>query len=305
MTKTYITERAIKRREYWVGEIRNLSGNFEDDSARLEQELFAEIAKEGAPALVDHLRVCGAIPESYGHDSSEEKLYSKYTDTLLAAAFQEMGIRSVVLRERGDSADVEGVTADFAFVADAKSFRLSRTAKNQKDFKVQAMDGWKRGKAHAMVVCPVYQLPSRSSQIYEQAVKRDVCIFTYSHLCVLIGLADSMGRKLAEDLLGKVFKTVTTLKPTKDAVSYWRAINRCIVEHSDNAAKFWEAENEAAKESIALAKQEALKFLTAERERIAKMSHKEALEALMRVHKIDGRADFIKSAADNQLMNIK
>ena len=29
----------------------------------------------------------------------------------------------------------------YSLVADAKAFRLSRTAKNQKDFKVQAMDG--------------------------------------------------------------------------------------------------------------------------------------------------------------------
>ncbi len=58
---------------------------------------------------------------------------------------------------------------DYSFVADAKAFRLSRTAKNQKDFKVQAMDDWKHSKTYAMVVCPVYQLLTRTSQIYQQA----------------------------------------------------------------------------------------------------------------------------------------
>ena len=35
---------------------------------------------DGTQALLDHLRLCTAIPESYELDSSEEKLYSTYTD---------------------------------------------------------------------------------------------------------------------------------------------------------------------------------------------------------------------------------
>jgi type II restriction enzyme len=91
--------------------------------------------------LLDHLRLCGNIPESYAHDSSEEKLYSKYTDCLLSEIFKFIGLRSIILKERSDTADVEAFAKNYSFVADAKSFRLSRTAKNQKDFKIQAMDG--------------------------------------------------------------------------------------------------------------------------------------------------------------------
>ena len=60
-----------------------------------------------------------------------------------------MGFTSIVLKERANVADVECVCNDYSFVADAKAFRLSRTAKNQKDFKVQAMDNWKYGKPFA------------------------------------------------------------------------------------------------------------------------------------------------------------
>jgi hypothetical protein len=49
-----------------------------------------------------------------------------------------------------------GILVLTSAIADAKAFRLSRTAKNQKDFKIQAMDSWKRGKPFAMVVCPIY-----------------------------------------------------------------------------------------------------------------------------------------------------
>ena len=97
-------------------------------------------------------------------------------------------MKSHVLTERADAADVEVVSNEFSFVADAKVFRLSRTAKNQKDFKIAAMNGWKRGKPYAMVVCPLYQLPTRSSQIYHQAGSLNVCIFSYSHLATLVSL---------------------------------------------------------------------------------------------------------------------
>lgn len=193
--KNIISDSAIQRRMYWIEEIVQISGHFGSDSTRVEAELSYEIGKNGLQALLDHLRLCSSIPESYNHDSSEEKLYSKYTDALIAAAYDAIGLKSLVLTERADAADVEVVGKDYSFVADAKVFRLSRTAKNQKDFKVQAMDGWKRGKPYAMVVCPLYQLPTRNSQIYQQASARNVCIFSYSHLSILVQLSQSFPKK--------------------------------------------------------------------------------------------------------------
>jgi hypothetical protein len=188
-----ISKFAVARRAYWIEEIVKISGRFGDDTSRIEEELASEIKRDGAAALLDHLALCGSIPEHYRHDSSEEKLYSKYTDALLAAVFRYIGLTSLVIGERADAADVEAVGSDISLVGDAKAFRLSRTAKNQKDFKIEAMHGWKRGKPHAMVVCPIYQLPARSSQIYQQAIARNVCIFTYSHLAVLVGFCNQSG----------------------------------------------------------------------------------------------------------------
>lgn len=187
-----IKNSSIERRLYWINEIKNLSGHFGNDFQRLEKELSREISQFGLDALLDHVRLCGNIPELYEHDSSEEKLYSKYTDAILSEVYKFFGFKSIVLSERANSADVEVFTNSYSFVADAKTFRLSRTAKNQKDFKIQAMDGWKRGKPYAMVVCPIYQLPIKSSQIYEQASSRNVCIFTYSHLGALLSVCDRL-----------------------------------------------------------------------------------------------------------------
>lgn len=302
--KAVISDVGIKRRLYWVEELRKLTGIFGNDSDKVENELSAEIKLEGITALLDHLRLCGDIPESYAHDSSEEKLYSKYTDTLLCEAYKFMGLKSIVLKERGDSSDVEAFAKDYAFVADAKSFRLSRTAKNQKDFKVQAMDGWKRGKPHAMVVCPIYQLPTKSSQIYEQASARNVCIFTYSHLAVLVNYSAIDGNAKTEALIREVFKSVEALNPSKDASAYWTAINRPMLAFSKHIPDLWKFEKDAAIESIVIAKEQALTFLAKEREKIMRMTYPEALKELVRTYKIDAKEQTIRAVCENAILSI-
>lgn len=301
---TIVTADQIDRRNYWVAEIEKLSGKFTDDFDRLSAELSEEVQKFGKDSLLAHLRLCGAIPERYGHDSSEEKLYSKYTDALLAEAFSFMGIKSLVLTERADAADVECVAKKFSFVADAKAFRLSRTAKNQKDFKVQAMDGWKRGKPYAIVVCPIYQLPTKTSQIYQQAISRDVCIFSYSHLSVLLMLAEKEGHAHAENALTAVLSSVSTLNPSKDSQAYWKTINNAILASHPAVAQLWKQEKIASLEAIEIAKEEALTELATERERIMRMSKEQAVRELIRKSNLDNRESVIRRVSDTGILSL-
>ena len=303
--KKIISDAAVNRRAYWVNEIKKLSGNFSDDYDRLESELTNEVNQGGITVLIDHLRLCGSIPESYAHDSSEEKLYSKYTDCLLSLSFSAIGLRSLVLKERADAADVEAFSKNYSFVADAKAFRLSRTAKNQKDFKIQAMHGWKRGKPNAMVVCPIYQLPRASSQIYQSATASDVCVFTYSHLSLLLCFAQIKGADKTQDLIHKIFKTIPALNPSKSATDYWLAVNRTMLDYSKIIENLWITEKQAAMESIEVAKNEDLTFLAQQRERIMQMNHQEALKELLKVSKIDSKIRVINSICDNGLFTIK
>lgn len=300
-----ISDLAVKRRNYWINEIRNLSGNFGDDYDRLEAELINEIKQFGIAALIDHLRLCGSIPESYAHDSSEEKLYSKYTDCLLSLAYQAVGLRSIVLTERGDAADVEAFAKDYSFVADAKAFRLSRTAKNQKDFKVAAMHLWKRGKPYAMVVCPIYQLPRSSSQIYQSAATSNVCIFTYSHLSLLLNFYQQNGAENTQELILKLFKTVSALNPSKSSTEYWLAINRTMLDYSKDIEELWNIEKIASVESVEIAKSEDLNFLAQQREIIMRMTRDEALSELIRVYKIDSKIKAINAVKDSGIFTIK
>lgn len=304
MTKI-ISEEAIKRRNNWVEKIDKIQGNFASNSELIENELGKELNENGISSLLDHLRLCGNIPESYGHDTSEEKQYSKYTDALLAFAYKAIGLNSLVITERADVADVEGFGKEFSFVSDAKAFRLSRTAKNQKDFKVQAMDRWKHGKPFAMVVCPIYQLPSRNSQIYQQAITRNVCVFTYFHLSLLVRYANEVSKNKAENLLFDIFKIIPALNPSKSAVDYWLGVNKTILGHSKSIFELWQDGKLAATESIEIAKIEALKYLASEREKIMRMSHEEALKELVKASKIDSKIATIKRISDSGLFGVK
>lgn len=140
------------------------------------------------PNFSEIISQIGTIPESILHDSTEEKLFSKASDAVLARAFREIGLKSAVLTERGDSADVisKSIWHSYSLVADAKSFRMSRTAKNQKDFKINSLSGWKKESDYAVLCSPYFQYPSTQSQIYQQAIINNVCLFSWEYMLFLI-----------------------------------------------------------------------------------------------------------------------
>lgn len=284
-----MTSEAKKRRKYWVSKLAKPSGSFGDDSTKMLAELSAEIGKDGTDALLDHLRLCGAMPEHYGHDSSEEKLYSKYTDAIISLSLTAIGLNSSVITARADAADVQARGGGYSLVADAKAFRLSRTAKNQKDFKVQAMDGWRNDLDYAVVVCPIYQLPSRTSQIYQQAIARDVCILSYSHLAALVRLAERRGKQFGLKGLGAVLESISAMHPSKIAADYWRGINQALVGALKEDADLWTEEKTASLAALKMAKDEALAYLRTERNRLLGLSHEQALEELIRAAGLDSR----------------
>ena len=294
---------AKERRSHWVAELENLSGSFGDDSTKMLEELQEDI-RQDEEALLDHLRLCGAIPEKYGHDSSEEKLYSKYTDAVISEALSAMGLNSVVLDARADTADVQAHASAYSLVADAKAFRLSRTAKNQKDFKVQAMDGWRYELDYAVVVCPIYQLPTRTSQIYQQAIARNVCVLSYSHLGALVTLAMRTEPARSEEGLNEVLKSVSILHPSKSAVDYWTGINRALVNSLGSDIDLWKAEKIASQESLAIVKEESVRHLTVERDRLLGLSHQEALNELVQMARFNSRIQKVERIQHGPLLRV-
>lgn len=293
---------ARRRREQWITELAKLSGSFGDDSTRMLAELRADIHRDEPEALLDHLRLCGAVPEHYRHDSSEEKLYSKYTDALVSEALTFIGLKSALISARADVADVQAHSSSYSLVADAKAFRLSRTAKNQKDFKVQAMDGWRHGLDYAVLVCPIYQLPGRTSQIYQQAIARNVCIFSYSHLGALVGLATRQGKAIATQGLERILQSVSLLHPSKNASDYWLGINKALVASLDTDVDLWTEEKTASLTALGIAKDEALTYLRSERNRLLGLSHEQALEELIRALGLEARIAQVERVEHGSLL---
>jgi hypothetical protein len=104
-----------------VERIKELCGT-EKDFTQKTQDLIDYIGEVDIDKEIYYLRNSGAIPETFAHDSSEEKLYAKFCDFLVYQFFCLIGMESRLCQERGDYADVIGKTREFIVVADAKGF---------------------------------------------------------------------------------------------------------------------------------------------------------------------------------------
>jgi hypothetical protein len=238
--------------------------------------LAAEIATPNRAALIQALLECGVIPESFGHDSTEEKLYSKYSDVLLAEALTAMGLKCAVIEERADRADVEGIAADYSIVGDAKAFRLSRTAKNQKDFKVTALSGWRGNMTYALLVCPLYQYPNTRSQIYTQATRQNVTLLGYVHLAFLVKHTTK-----GKANLPLVWNVGAGMQPTNEAGIYWRTIDQAVCRAVGKTPDELSAFKRREQEILQAIKDVEVQHLQGEVERAMKLTKEEAIQKLV------------------------
>lgn len=273
----------------FISELTKQDLGFDDYS----QKIIEVVSKFNLEQIKESLLECGVIPESFNHDSTEEKLYSKYTDVLLAKALEYLGIKSSVVKCRADSADVEGITVEYSIVADAKAFRLSRTAKNQKDFKVEALSKWKKDKDFACLVSPLYQYPKNSSQIYRQAIDKNVTLLSYIHLVFM--LSQKNARKQSYKSLWLVSKK---LKGAKDAISYWKAIDKEIAKIFNKKISEIEDSKNIEMGSMKAAAKEEMGYLENKINSIKVLSHEEAILRLIKSEKLDSKIAQIKKVSD-------
>lgn len=240
-------------------------------------------------ALSANLLECGVIPEQFEASSSEEKLWAKYCDILLARTWSHLGIPSEVLRTRGDSADVFGRTADYSIIGDAKAFRLSRTAKNQKDFKISALDDWRKNNTYACLVAPLFQYPISNSQIYFQAIQRNVTLLSYIHLKFLL---DHFG---GQDL-SSLWNVATMLSRNKNAVTYWETLDKIscnLIGQPLQKLQNYKLELAHKTKEIGL---EGIQFWQAKISEYQGLSQQEAVLRLIRAEKIEAKIETIRQA---------
>ena len=263
----------------------------EKDAFDQLDKYFSIFSKE---QLSTNLIECGILPEMFDHDSSEEKIWAKFSDIILSKALNHLGIKSSVLGARGNSADVFGQTDEYTLVGDAKTFRLSRTAKNQKDFKVSALDSWKQGNNYAMLAAPLTQYPTKKSQIYAQAIEKNVTLISYTHLHFLLDFHNKQSLKpLWEtgNILSKSSKT-----DSQNSENYWRAIDETTIsivgKKMEDLKKYKLLEIEKTKqignEGIIYWKQKIDSF--------SKLSKEEAIRLLIKSEKIEAKIKTIEKA---------
>jgi hypothetical protein len=258
----------------------------EENAFDILEDTFAGVKRE---VLSESLLECGIIPECFEHDSSEEKLWAKYCDILLAHVWTHLGVPSEVLRARGDSADVFGRSHSYTIVGDAKAFRLSRTAKNQKDFKVRALNDWRRQDTYASLVSPLYQYPRRSSQIYRQAIEHNVTLLSYVHSKFLLD------RFPGQDLQA-LWRVPSSLPLSKSASAYWQAIDDTVCRLVDADADSLRAYKVRAIEKTQELGDEGIQFWKTKIEAYKKLSQEEAVRRLIKAEKIEAKIRTISRA---------
>ena len=243
--------------------------SFPDATQRLQERIYA-LDRAHTIQLVSQI---GSIPEDIGHDSTEEKLYAKVSDILLAKSLIEMNLEATVLTQRADCADVVAQSHyhRYSLVGDAKAFRLSRTARNAKDYKVNSMAIWKGDSEYAVLVCPYFQYPKSKSQIYKEALSGNIALFSWEYLYILLkeGIRESSSINLSAlwNQSGIISKTTTVsnskscflnqqnqniskiLKITPEKFyEYFNSVKELIVERGNTEIQYYEQEIERVKQ---------------------------------------------------------
>lgn len=267
-----------------------LSGNdIESYIQSLSKDDFIEIVKE-----------IGTIPEVIEASSTEEKLYSKASDIVLARCFSEIGLKAKALSERGNSADIVAESHHgYTLVADAKTFRLIRTAKNQKDFKISTLSRW-RGMEHdfAVLVAPYFQYPNTSSQIYASSLSDKVCLLSWEHMLFLLN------QQVVEDVslsLEQIWNAPTRIE-RDSKIAYadrmnclFPYINKMVCDRIPISLKNFEEQLNICKLYIFERSNDEIAVLNAEIQKIEEYTKEQAIKELIKSRKLNEKISAILS----------
>jgi len=268
-----------------------------------EQDGFVQLenylSKIGIEEINKNIIEFGVIPENFAHDSSEEKLWAKFSDMLLSKALSHLGIKSSVLGARGNSADVYGETETYTIVGDAKTFRLSRTAKNPKDFKVDALDSWRKENNYSVLVSPLIQYPPKTSQIYSQAIAKNVTLLSYTHLHFLLDFRTKNMNLQPLWEVGNILREKNEISTSANV--YWREIDKTVstILRQDNfkLIEYKQCEIDATKKLG----NEGIEFWRKKIEGIKSLTKEEAVALLIKSEKIEAKIKTIQETIDYKI----
>jgi type II restriction enzyme len=157
------------------------------------------------------------------------------------------------------------------------------------------LDDWRKENTFAILVSPLAQYPTNSSQIYTQAIEKNVTLLSYLHLQLLLE-----SEKISN--LETLWKTGIDLQqklPKNDwnkSKIYWQEINQnvCNVTNVDISVldKYKQKEIEIT-QSLGL---EGIDYWQNTIENYKKLSKEEAIKKLIKAEKIENKIVTIKKA---------
>ena len=267
--------------------------------AEASEEIKIYVNELDRQTVIDIVKEIGTIPECIEASSSSEKLFSKASDCILARCFSELGMPSIAVNERGNSADIIARSIHgYTLVADAKTFRLSRTAKNQKDFKIDTLSNW-RGSEHdfALLVAPYFQYPNTVSQIYASSLDKQVCLLSWEHILFLLG-----NNVMESDILSLEAIWNAPVRLARDTrIAYadrmncqFPYINQMLCDRISVPIQKFNEQLDVCKDIIRNRGNYELEYLNTEKEAITMLTRDEAIAELLKSKKVLERISTIE-----------
>lgn len=253
--------------------------------------------------MVELLTTAGCIPEAYDHDSSEEKLYAKAMDILVAESLSRVGYSANVYQERSGTADVIATWTNpnsrkHSLVADAKAFRLSRTALNPKDYKIEALSTWKRDADFSLLVGPVAGFPEGTSRLYAEALRYRVVLLSYSHLAFMIEhaqleLFDPYPIWDSSDGIRNAYGT------SPRAGEYWAAFDNIFQETLHVAPTDWHSTRQRYLMNLLELAEDQVAHFERVKQQVGRMSHSQLVNLAIEALKIDNKIEAIRRRSEH------
>jgi type II restriction enzyme len=170
-------------------------------------------------------------------------------------------------------------------VADAKAFRLSRTALNPKDYKIAALSGWKR-KANADYACLIGSFfPKGTSRVYQEAVAHNVTLLSYTHLLFVLS-ADNW-KSIDLKPLWELNNSLSQVKRV-DAKVYWKTLNKWF-QHNVKSKVKWEKIQSDYSANIREQGKQQINYWKEQKAKVKSMNKEEMARQLLIHMGVDGK----------------
>ncbi|MCQ2352197.1 MAG: HindIII family type II restriction endonuclease [Victivallaceae bacterium] len=218
------------------------------DHELIAREFLQKIDKEmHQQRFEDLLIISGFIPDLYPSDSSEETLFSKLVECLVAEWARRMGFLGEIIKQKASYEDIRITIGKNVVVCDAKSFRLGRSqqAPNAKDFlKLEDIRKWMDrypASIGGLVTYPCKHEWTGKSDIYQYCSTKDAptVMLPYKYLAFLLHNKSSYD---TSDLIqlwdyARIFPNkLTKDMPGGNRVAYWKQIDKEIVRITKTSA---------------------------------------------------------------------